>query len=93
MADPHVTADMVALFRRGREILAAGDDRRWEDEGGRRREFLDLTSLLHQRLGRRPWQCDVFDVADDAGPSADDDERSAIAARRALVRAIGDEAV
>jgi hypothetical protein len=90
MADPRVTADMVALFRRGREI--AGDDRRWEDEGGRRREFLELASILHHQLGRRPWEEDVFYVAADAGPDAAADVRTAAAARRALLRAIDDEA-
>jgi hypothetical protein len=82
---------MVALFRRGCEILAAGDDERWEEEGGRRREFLDLASSLHRRLGLRPWQHDVFEV--DVEPLDDDqvdDWSGARAARRALLEAIGE---
>jgi hypothetical protein len=91
-SDPHVTAEMAALFRRGRDLVAAGGDRRWEEDGGRRREFLELSSLLHYQLGRRTWEEDVFDVADDAGPDAAADVRTAVAARRALLRAIDDEA-
>ncbi len=77
-SDPHITSEMLELFRRCREIVAAGDDRHWEDEGGHRREFLELSSQLHYQLGLKPWEDDVF--------FATDDERT-LAARRSLAAA------
>jgi hypothetical protein len=75
---PAITSEMIVLFRRGREIVAAGDDRLWEDEGGHRREFLELSSQLQQKLGRRPWEGSVFFASTDA---------RTVAARRALAAA------
>ena len=37
-----ITPAMVALWKRGQEILATKAEQKWEEEGGRRREFLDL---------------------------------------------------
>jgi hypothetical protein len=33
---------MVALWKRGQGILATKAEQKWEEEGGRRREFSDL---------------------------------------------------
>jgi hypothetical protein len=63
---------------------------KWEEEGGRRREFLDLAVDLHELLDRRPWEVDVFYV-DAMKPSDDQDQGDwvgAAAARRALVAAL-----
>jgi len=57
-----VTPAMVALWKRGQEILATKAEQKWEEEGGRRREFLDLAVELHELLDRRPWDVDVFYV-------------------------------
>jgi len=81
---------MVALWKRGQEILATKAEQKWEEEGGRRREFLDLAVDLHELLGRRPWEVDVFYV-DAMKPSDDQDQGDwvgAAAARRALVAAL-----
>src|SRR5262245_6587829 len=78
------------LWKRGQEILATKAEQKWEEEGGRRREFLDLAVDLHELLGRRPWEVDVFYV-DAMKPSDDQDQGDwvgAAAARRALVAAL-----
>jgi hypothetical protein len=74
------------------EILATKAEQKWEEEGGRRREFLDLAVELHELLDRRPWEVDVFYV-DAMKPSDDQDQGQgdcvgAAAARRALVAAL-----
>jgi hypothetical protein len=85
-----ITPAMVVLWKRGQEILATKDEQKWEEEGGRRREFLDLAVELHELLDRRPWEVDVFYV-DAMRPSGDQDQGDwvgAAAARRALVAAL-----
>jgi len=67
-----ITPAMVALWKRGQEILATKAEQKWEEEGGRRREFLDLAVELHELLDRRPWEVDVFYV--DAIKPVDDQE-------------------
>ena len=80
---------MVALWKRGQEILATKAEQKWEEEGGRRREFLDLAVELHELLDRRPWEVDVFYV-DAMKPSDDQDGdwAGAVAARHALQAAL-----
>ena len=68
-----ITPAMVALWKRGQEILATKAEQKWEEEGGRRREFLDLAVELHELLDRRPWEFDVFYV-DAIKPSDDQDQ-------------------
>src|SRR5215470_6627047 len=85
-----ITPAMVTLWKRGQEILATKAEQKWEEEGGRRREFLDLAVELHELLDRRPWEVDVFYV-DAMKPSNDQDQGDwvdAAAARRALVTAL-----
>jgi hypothetical protein len=54
-----ITAEMVELFRRGREILAEGSG---EDEGPRHREFLDIDKRLNWTLLKRdPHEVSVLD--------------------------------
>jgi len=86
-------APLIALCRFPKpalEILAIKAEQKWEEEGGRRREFLDLAVDLHELLDRRPWEVDVFYV-DAMKPSDDQDQGDwvgAAAARRALVAAL-----
>jgi hypothetical protein len=47
---PEITDEMIELYRRGREIIAAGDHEFWEEDGGRQREYLDLTKKLDWNL-------------------------------------------
>jgi hypothetical protein len=56
------TAEVVALFARGREIIADGDDKQWEERGGRRAEYLALSKRLDWQLLRRaPHEVSVLD--------------------------------
>jgi hypothetical protein len=52
---------MVELYRRGCEILAEGSDDRWEEEGGRRGEFLGISKRLNWTLLKRVGDVSVFD--------------------------------
>jgi hypothetical protein len=63
-----ITDEMLDLFATGREIIAHGDDARWEEEGGRRAEFLRIAKKLDwSLLKREPHQVSVFDdLAGDA---------------------------
>jgi hypothetical protein len=68
---PHepVTREMVDLFRRGTAIQRLGLTGKWEDEGGRRREYFDICNALHRALGRKPWEACFLDeqLDDEAG--------------------------
>src|SRR5262249_30549921 len=69
------------------DLASAKAEQKWEEEGGRRREFLDLAVDLHELLDRRPCEVDGFYVyamkpSDD---QAQGDWVGAAAARRALV--------
>src|SRR5207245_10334054 len=55
-----ITPAMVVLWKRGQEILATNAEQKWEEEGGRRREFLDLAVELHELLDSRQWDVDVL---------------------------------
>jgi hypothetical protein len=89
-SSPRITSEMVGLYKRCREIVAAGGERSWEEDGGHRAEFLELSVILHHALGRKPWQENVCDVVDSPGkPPADEDVRSAVALRRQLEKAAG----
>jgi hypothetical protein len=49
--DRRLTPAIVALFVRLEEIRNAGADREWEEQGGRRREFIDASHELRYGLG------------------------------------------
>jgi hypothetical protein len=66
---PIVTDEAVALFKRGLEIHRAGTQRDWEEQGGARREFLDVCVRLHALLGRKPWQADVLEIDSETPPA------------------------
>jgi hypothetical protein len=49
---------MSFLYRRAWEIKRAGKHDKWEDEGGRRREYLDIASCaLGTARGRNALSC------------------------------------
>jgi hypothetical protein len=56
-----ITSEMLALYARGREILRVGDQEQWEDEGGRRREYLDICKRLDWELFHRVGMYSIFD--------------------------------
>ncbi len=58
----------LELYCRGVEIIEQGAEEIWEDEGGRRREFGEIEIKLQDRLGRRPWEATIFEVAIDGNP-------------------------
>ena len=61
--NPKITPEAVALFRLGLEIIEAGDDELWEEEGGRRREYLDADKrLCWVLLGLAPSEASPLDV-------------------------------
>src|SRR3989442_4544698 len=68
-----ITPAMVALWKRGQEILATKAEQKWEEEVGRRREFLDLAVEMHELLDRRPWEFDDSYV-DAIKPNGDQDQ-------------------
>jgi hypothetical protein len=68
-----ITPEMVALFRRGIAIQREGLTEKWESEGGRRRQYLDVCIALHRLLGRKVWSDDIIadhPVSDEAGRAA-----------------------
>ena len=89
-----VTPRCAELWRQLNEIDANARVR-WEDEGGRCREFLDAALELHHALGRKPWMQHVEDVVHDAPPEWMTAERleftdwhGAVELRRALEESV-----
>ncbi len=56
-----ITPRAVALFKRALEIEACDDDDFREEDGGRKREYLDITDQLHQALGLKPYEPSPLD--------------------------------
>jgi hypothetical protein len=72
--DSTITDEMLQLFRVGMEIREAGDDERWEEEGGRKQEYYATVTALERLLQRKPWEVCVLD-ADRSAPPAPGDAR------------------
>jgi hypothetical protein len=88
-----VTPEAVELFRRGVEIMENDDHKFWEEDGGRRAEWLKISSDLEISLKLAPWETSPLDVTVDGTPPrwADDDMKGyarAVALRRTLEDAI-----
>ena len=60
-----ISDEAVAAFRLCEEIAAAGQHEAWEDEGGRRQEYLTAHRSLHGELSLRPWEASPVDVLDE----------------------------
>ena len=58
-----ITPELVEMYRRCLEIIEDGDDDVWEADGGRQREFHDVSLALHVGLGQKPWDYSVFSVS------------------------------
>jgi hypothetical protein len=67
--DTRITPEVLAVYRTARQLHDVADVESWEEEGGRRGEFLDACVKLHALLGRHPWQEDVIDTLDFEPPS------------------------
>ena len=87
-----ITAEMIELFRRAAALHAKQDD--WEEDGGTRRQFFDVSRDLHSLMGRHPHQENVCAVIGQDEPPEwmqDDarrvtDFKQAVALRRQLER-------
>jgi|SRR4051794_33921543 hypothetical protein len=55
-----ITAEHVALYRWAKSIEESGDSEVWESDGGRQREFLNVTSALEQLVGLQLWDSSLF---------------------------------
>jgi hypothetical protein len=65
-------------------MLDAGLDEKWEDEGGRRREFLDACVHLHyDLLGGKPWEQEALYAGDPKPPEWMKNERERVDYARA----------
>jgi hypothetical protein len=62
-----ISDEAIAAFQLCEEIVAAGQHEAWEDEGGRRHEYLTAHRSLHVGLSLRPWDASPADVPDE-GP-------------------------
>ena len=64
-----ITDEIVELFRRGCEIIEAGEIEIWEADGGRRREYLNITRKLNWGLLKIPpsdaGPLDIVELGDD----------------------------
>jgi hypothetical protein len=63
-----LTSEMITLYRRARAIQRQGLEERWEDEGGKRGEYYELTKALHSLLGRKLFEDDIVDGEPDDEP-------------------------
>ena len=79
----------IFAFQRAQEIENAYTDDIWEEDGGRRREYLNAITVLHRELGLQPWQYGPISVIDGKWVKwvAIDDWRLATRLRRALTAA------
>src|SRR5262245_17054104 len=58
----HLSPVAVAAYRLAREIEATGLHTKWEDEGGRQREYLNAHRALDEELGLPPWPPSPLDA-------------------------------
>ncbi len=65
---PPITDEAVALFRLCNEIAAAGQDENFENEGGRRREYLDAYRALSRAVGINFWEVSPLDAVQESPP-------------------------
>ena len=63
-----ITDEAVEAFVRAEAIWDAGGYEKWEEEGGRRREYLDASSALGRSVGLRPWETSPLDVPENGPP-------------------------
>ncbi|MHC2661692.1 hypothetical protein ACMA5K_05715 [Bradyrhizobium diazoefficiens] len=65
----NITPLALQTYVRARDLLDNHDIERWEERGGRRREYLDAADALDVMLGRKPWQTSIMDcVGEEAAP-------------------------
>jgi hypothetical protein len=88
---PPITPAAIAAFRRAEEIYNAEQEEAWEEDGGRRREYLDAHCELQLELRLRPWETSPLDLDEDLQrPDYENaaDWNKALTLRRALLAAM-----
>jgi hypothetical protein len=96
---PGIPAEAIELFRKAFEIQEAGEHEKWEEEGGRKSEYIAITKRLDWTLLKRLGEVSVLDDALDdeemrpvnlhCGGAGWDD---GVKLRKALMAAIGKRA-
>jgi hypothetical protein len=59
-----ISDEAIEAFRTCETIVDAGLDDTFEDQGGRREEYLEAHLSLHRALGLKPWSASPADVPD-----------------------------
>lgn len=57
-----ITDEVIRLYQAARAIEETGAHERWDENGGRRREYFELTKDLHKALNLKPHQPSVLDA-------------------------------
>lgn len=60
-----ITPEAVAAWRKGLEIIDAGLEDTWENEGGRREEYFECSRVLSRELGIKLWEPSPFAIGDE----------------------------
>jgi hypothetical protein len=60
--NPQITDEAIRLFRRGCEIIKAGDHEFYEEDGGFRGEYLDISKRLDWQLLGLVCDCGTLDI-------------------------------
>ena len=68
MREHRITDEAVELWNRGNAIIESGDDAVFEEDGGRRNEYLEVLHGLSRALGLKLWHDDPFDVPSEGEP-------------------------
>src|ERR1700704_6255738 len=72
--NPQITDEAIRLFRRGCEIIKAGDHEFYEEDGGFRGEYLDIAKRLDWQLLGLVCDCGTLDIEEgDDGEGVTDD--------------------
>jgi hypothetical protein len=91
-----ITPEAIQLFRWAKAIWEDDGDLEWEEDGGRRREFLTTSGMLHDELGLQLWDLPVLSESVENDPvswpwrrALDEAAMAEEAAGRPLVRPNG----
>ena len=69
VADQLISGEMLELWRQCRRIRRRGEHKAWEEEGGRRGEYIEAHSRLGELIGLKPWQVHPIDATSARPPA------------------------
>ena len=69
VADQLISGEMLELWRQCWRIRRRGAHKAWEEEGGRRREYIEACSRLGEVIGLRPWEVHPIDATSARPPA------------------------